>query len=188
MQTTTSTKEVHVNYTIGQAFISEVLGTGMLLLLGAGVVANVILPRNKGFNSGWIVITFGWCVAVLAGVYVAFKSGGYLNPAVVLGVWASGAKTLSPGIDANATNVLLYIVAEILGAFLGGVGAFLAYKKHFDEDADPATKLGVFSTGPAIRSYFWNFVTEVFGTFVLVFWVAVSGKPPTRIGPLAVSL
>ena len=173
-----------MNYTIGQAFISEVLGTGMLILLGAGVVANVILPRNKGFNSGWIVITFGWCVAVMAGVYVAFKSGGYLNPAVVLGVWASGAKTFTAGIAVNATNALLYILAELIGAFLGAVLAFLAYKKHFDEDADPATKLGVFSTGPAIRSYFWNFVTEVLGTFVLVFWVLVSGKTPAQIGPL----
>ncbi|WP_378096770.1 MIP/aquaporin family protein [Cellulomonas sp. T2.31MG-18] len=188
MQTTTSTKEVHVNYTIGQAFISEVLGTGMLILLGGGVVANVILPRNKGFNGGWIVITFGWCIAVMAGVYVAFKSGGYLNPAVVLGVWASGAKTLAPGIDMTATNALLFIVAELLGAFIGAVLVYLAYKKHFDEDADPATKLGVFSTGPAIRSYFWNFVTEVLGTFVLVFWVLVSGKTPAQIGPLAVSL
>ena len=124
----------------------------------------------------------------MAGVYVAFKSGGYLNPAVVLGVWASGAKTLAPGIDMTATNALLFIVAELLGAFIGAVLVYLAYKKHFDEDADPATKLGVFSTGPAIRSYAWNFITEVLGTFVLVFWVLVSGKTPAQIGPLAVSL
>nr|WP_315093151.1 MIP/aquaporin family protein [uncultured Cellulomonas sp.] len=173
---------------MGDAFISEVMGTGMLILLGAGVVANVILPRNKGFDGGWLLINFGWGLAVFAGVYVAYKSGAHLNPAVTMGLWTSGADEFAPGIEVSAVNGFLYVVAQMAGAALGAAVAFLAYKKHFDEDADPATKLAVFSTGPAIRSYAWNFVTEVIATFVLVFVILAFGKTPAEIGPLAVAL
>ena len=92
------------------------------------------------------------------------------------------------GVDPTISNMLLYWVAQLLGAFLGAVLAFLAFKKHFDEEADPATKLAVFSTGPAIRSYGWNFLTEVIGTFVLIFWITLAGKSPSALGPLAVAL
>ncbi len=160
----------------------------MLLLLGGGVVANVILPKNKGFDSGWVVITFGWGLAVFSGVYVAFRSGAHLNPAVTLGLLANGAKDYAPGVPVSFSSTLVYLAGELTGAFLGAVLVFLAYKKHFDENADPATKLGVFSTGPAIRSYGWNFVTEVIGTFVLVFVILCFGKTPTQVGPLAVAL
>ncbi len=160
----------------------------MLLLLGGGVVANVILPKNKGFDSGWVVITFGWGLAVFSGVYVAFRSGAHLNPAVTLGLLANGAKNYAPGVPVSFSSTLVYLAGELTGAFLGAVLVFLAYKKHFDENADPATKLGVFSTGPAIRSYGWNFVTEVIGTFVLVFVILCFGKTPTQVGPLAVAL
>ncbi|WP_399552369.1 MIP/aquaporin family protein [uncultured Cellulomonas sp.] len=160
----------------------------MLILLGAGVVANVILPRNKGFDGGWLLINFGWGLAVFAGVYVAYKSGAHLNPAVTMGLWTSGADEFAPGIEVSAVNGFLYVVAQMAGAALGAAVAFLAYKKHFDEDADPATKLAVFSTGPAIRSYAWNFVTEVIATFVLVFVILAFGKTPAEIGPLAVAL
>jgi len=178
-----------VDYTQGEVFLSEVLGTGMLVLLGAGVVANVILPRNKGFDGGWLLINFGWGLAVFAGVYTAYKSGAHLNPAVTIGIWASGASEFSKGgLPVTVGNGVLYVTAEMLGAALGAAFAYLAYKKHFDEDADAATKLAVFSTGPAIRSYAWNFITEVIATFVLVFVILAFGKTPTQLGPLAVAL
>lgn len=176
-------------------FWSEVMGTGMLTLLGCGVVANAILPKNKGFNGGWIVITWGWGLAVFAGVYVAYKSGAHLNPAVTLGLWASGGDLFGgneelgiAAVPATIGNVMIYIGGEMVGAFLGAVIMYLAYKQHFDEDADPGTKLAVFSTGPAIRSYGWNFVTEVVGTFVLVFVILLFGPSPSGLGPLAVAL
>ena len=160
----------------------------MLLLLGGGVVANVILPKNKGFDSGWVVITFGWGLAVFSGVYVAFRSGAHLNPAVTIGLLADGAKNYATGVPVSFSSTMVYLAGEMVGAFLGAVLVYIAYKKHFDENADPATKLGVFSTGPAIRSYGWNFVTEAIGTFVLVFVILVFGKTPSGLGPLAVAL
>jgi len=173
--------------TIGDAFVSEVLGTAVLILLGAGVVATAILPKSKGFNGGWLMINFGWGFAVMAGVYVAYKSGGHLNPAVTLGLFVGGID-FAKGIDPTVSNMLVYFAAQFIGAFIGAVLAYVAFKKHFDEDSDPATKLGVFATGPAIRSYGWNFATEVLGTFVLVLWVVVAGKTPSQLGPLAVAL
>ncbi|MBC7292280.1 MAG: aquaporin family protein [Actinotalea sp.] len=177
-----------MDVTLPQVFISEVIGTGLLLLLGAGVVANVILPANKGFNAGWLTINFGWGFAVFAGVFAAYKSGAHLNPAVTVGIIASGADEFVPGVAVNFQNTMVYFAGEFVGAFLGAVLAFLAYKKHFDEPADPATKLGVFSTGPAIRSYGWNLVTEILGTFVLVFVVLNLANSPHELGPLAVAL
>lgn len=174
--------------TIGHALISEFLGTAMLLVLGAGVVANVILPKTKGAGGGTLMINWGWGLAVFAGVYVGYKSGAHLNPAVTLGVVASGATEFVPGIAADAVNSVLYIVAQTAGAAVGAAVAYLAYKKHFDEQADPAVKLGVFSTGPELRSYGWNVVTEVIGTFVLVFVILVFAKSPSGLGPLAVAL
>lgn len=173
---------------MGEVFLSEFLGTAVLLLLGAGVVANVVLPKTKGNNGGWLLINFGWGLAVFAGVYVAFKTGAHLNPAVTLGIWAAGKDEFAPGIEVNAANGFIYIAAQMAGAAIGAALAYLAYKKHFDKEAPPADKLAVFSTGPAIRSYGWNFVTEVIATFVLVFWVVVSGNTPAEIGPLGVAL
>ncbi|MCK0117224.1 glycerol uptake facilitator protein [Isoptericola sp. CG 20/1183] len=172
----------------GELFITEFLGTMILLLGGAGVVANVILPKTKGFNGGWLLINFGWGLAVFAGVFVAFSSGAHINPAVTFGIWASGASEFGPGIPVNAANGFIYISAQMAGAAVGSAVAFLAYKKHFDEEAPPATKLAVFSTGPEIRSYGWNFVTEVVGTFFLVFLVLSFGNWPGDMGPLAVAL
>ena len=173
---------------LGTVFISETIGTAILLLLGGGVVANVILPKTKGFDSGWIVITFGWGFGVFAGVYAAFKSGAHLNFAVTVGLLANGAKEYAPGVAVTFASTMVYLAGEMLGAFLGAILVFLAYKKHFDEDADAGTKLAVFSTGPAIRSYGWNFVTEAIGTFVLVFIILAFGKTPAQLGPLAVAL
>ena len=171
---------------IGDAFVSELLGSAVLILLGAGSVATVLLPKSKGFNGGWLLINFGWGFAVMAGVYVAYKSGGHLNPAVTIGLFVAGMD-FAKGIDPTVSHMLVYWAGQLIGAFIGAVLAFLAFKKHFDEEADPAAKLGIFSTGPAIRSYGWNFVTELLATFVLVFWVVVSGKTPTALGPLAVA-
>jgi glycerol uptake facilitator protein len=174
---------------VGEVFLSEVIGTALLLLLGAGVVANVILPKTKGFGGGWLLINFGWGLAVFVGVFAAYRSGAHLNPAVTLGLLASGAETYSDGgVEVTAMSTLVYLVAELVGAFLGAVLAFLCYKNHFDEPADPAVKLGVFSTGPEIRSYGWNFLTEVVGTFVLVYIILQFGNTPHEMGPLAVAL
>jgi glycerol uptake facilitator protein len=167
----------------GEIFLSEIMGTAMLTLLGCGVVANVLLGKSKGRGPDWLLITFGWGFAVFAGVYVAYKSGAHLNPAVTLGLWADGNSGLSFG------NVITYLCGELIGAFLGAVLAWAAYIDHFnDEEAEPAAKLGVFSTGPAIRNYPMNLVTEIIGTFVLVFVILAFGKTPTQLGPLAVAL
>lgn len=176
-----------------QIFLSEMAGTAMLLLLGCGVVANVALAKTKGNGGGFLMVNFGWGLAVFAGVYVAFASGAHINPAVTLGLLVSGdpffgGSDVMPEIPATAGNAVLYIVAQLLGAIIGAVLAWLAYKQHFDDEPDPAAKLGVFSTGPAIRSYGWNFVTEAIATFVLVFVVIMFGNSPSGLGPLAVAL
>jgi len=164
----------------GQIFLQEMLGTMMLLLLGTGVVANVVLKGTKGNGGGWLLINFGWGLGVFVGVYVAFKSGAHLNPAVTL------ALTLNKTITFSTS--LIYYAAELVGAFLGAILCWLAYKEHFDAEEDPALKLAVFSTGPAMRNYAWNLVTEIIGTFVLIFWILVSGGSPSGLGPLAVAL
>lgn len=146
---------------LGLYFLSELVGTAMLLLLGGGVVANVILKGTKGNGGGTLMINWGWGLAVFAGVLVSAYSGAQLNPAVSIGLLIAGKITF--------THFLVAIAAQLVGAFLGAVLCWLAYKAHFDAEPDPATKLGVFSTGPAIRSYGWNLITEIIGTFVLVF-------------------
>jgi len=173
---------------IGVDFLSELVGTAMLVLLGTGVVANVALIKNKGFNGGFLMVNIGWGLAVFSGVVVAYNSGAHLNPAVTLGLWANGEtqfgnKDAHTLVDVNFVTIVLFILAQLIGAFLGAVFTWLAYKKHFDEEPDPANKLGVFSTGPAIRSYAWNLVTEIIGTFVLVFVViGFSHQPGTNVG------
>lgn len=144
----------------------------MLLLLGAGVVANTALTKTKGNGTGFLFVNWGWGLAVFAGVLVSQKSGAHLNPAVTLGI---AAQTLAKGEAVDWGTVAIYIVAQFIGAFIGAVLCWLAYKQHFDEEPDPATKLGVFSTGPAIRNYGWNVVTEAIGTFVLVFTILAAG-------------
>ncbi|WP_434010998.1 MIP/aquaporin family protein [Frondihabitans sucicola] len=154
----------------------------MLILLGTGVVANVALTKTKGFNGGTLMVTFGWAFAVFAGVTVSYKSGAHLNPAVSLAQLILGNITF--------VQFLIYILAQMVGAIIGAVLCFLAYKDHFNEEPEPAAKLGVFSTGPAIRNYAWNFVTEVIGTFVLVFSIIAftNGKTPSELGALPVAL
>jgi glycerol uptake facilitator protein len=157
---------------LGLKFLSEIVGTFLLVLLGTGVVANVVLAKNKGFNGGFLMINFGWGFAVFAGVTAAYYSGAHLNPAVTIGLWVHNPASMS------IVTVLVYIAGQLIGAFLGAVGCWLAYKNHFDEEGEPAGKLAVFSTGPAIRNYGWNVITEIIGTFVLVFVVIAFGSQP----------
>jgi glycerol uptake facilitator protein len=140
---------------------AEIIGTALLIILGDGVVAAVLLARSKAENGGWIVITFGWGFAVMAGVYaVAQFSGAHLNPAVTLGVWING------GIDFG--EAIQYWIGEFVGAMAGAAIVLASYWQHFQQTEDPGLKLAVFCTGPAIRNPFWNMVTEIVGTFVLV--------------------
>ena len=173
--------------TLTQIFASEALGTFLLILLGCGVVAGVLLPTSKAKDSGWIVITMAWGLAVFVGVYAAYKTGAHLNPAVTIGLAVAG-RDLAEGIPASATNIVVYFAAQMVGAILGATAVWLTYKKQFDQKADAAAKLGVFATGPAVRSYGWNVVTEAVGTFVLLAWIIASGKTPSGLGPLAVAL
>lgn len=145
-----------------EKFLAEFLGTGVLILLGDGVVAGVLLAKSKAQNSGWIVITMGWAFAVFCGVIIAGPiSGAHLNPAVTIGLAINGATPWS--------EVPVYIVAQMLGAFAGAVLVFLHYYPHWKETESADLKLAVFSTGPAIRSPFWNILSEAVGTFVLLF-------------------
>jgi glycerol uptake facilitator protein len=141
--------------------LAELIGTMILIVLGDGVVANVVLQRTKGHNSGWIVITAGWAFAVTIGVYcVSFISGAHLNPAVTIGLAAIGTFPWA--------NVPGYIAAQMAGAFLGAVIVWLAYLPHWGATADAESKLAVFCTGPAIRRPGANLITEIVGTFILV--------------------
>lgn len=166
---------------LGTIFLSETVGTAILILLGSGVVANVALTKTKGFNGGTLMVTFGWAFAVFAGVTVSYKSGAHLNPAVSL------AQLILGNID--FAQFCIYVLAQFLGAIIGATLCWLAYRDHFDAEPEPAAKLGVFSTGPAIRNYAWNLVTEIIGTFVLVFAIIAftNGKTPAELGALPVA-
>jgi glycerol uptake facilitator protein len=169
-------------------FVGELLGTMILILLGNGVVAGVLLSKSKAQNSGWIVITAGWSFAVMAGVFVAQATGSPnadLNPAVTVAKIVNGGTTFGDGIQR--------IIAEFIGAFLGAVLVFLAYFQHWGETKDAGLKLAVHSTGPAIRNPVWNLVTEIIGTFVLLFVIfSIFGKlgtPPVGgVGPYLVAM
>jgi glycerol uptake facilitator protein len=176
-----------------EAYIAEFIGTMILIILGDGVVAGVLLRNSKAENSGWIVITFGWAMAVAIAVYcVGQFSGAQINPAV----------TIANAVVGNLELALVpgYIIAQFLGAFVGGVIVWLAYLPHWAETEDAGLKLGVFCTAPAIYNTPANIITEVIGTFVLVFGIfgivanagAAGGEAATVIGsglnPLLVGL
>jgi glycerol uptake facilitator protein len=152
-------------------FTAELIGTMLLVLLGDGVVANVLLNKSKGQNSGWIVITAGWGLAVMVGAYsVASVSGAHLNPAVTIGLASIGK------LDWNAVPV--YIAAQMIGAIIGAVLVWLAYLPHWKITEDKAAVRGVFCTAPAVRNTTANLLTEIIGTFVLV--VGALAIPSTR--------
>ena len=160
-------------------FGAEVIGTALLILLGDGVVAAVLLSQSKAQNSGWIVITMAWAFAVFCGVIVAGPvSGAHINPAVTFGLFLAGSL---PG-DQPALTMVAYWIAQMIGAFLGAVIVFLHYYPHWAETEDADLKLAVFSTGPAIRTPAWNLVSEIIGTFVLMFVILTFGTNGSAAG------
>ena len=175
-------------------FMAELFGTLILVLLGDGVVANVVLSKNKGEGGGgggaWIVITAGWGFAVAVAVYtVGWVSGAHINPAVTVGLLAIGQISFGTAIN--------YIIAQFIGAFIGAILVWLAYFDHFKATADAGLKLAVFSTGPAIRNYSMNLITEIIGTAMLLVGVLgifnannglASGMGPYAVGILVFSI
>ena len=145
-------------------FIAEIIGTALLVLLGDGVVANAVLTGTKGEKSGWIVITFGWGMGVFIGVFtIAAFSGGHINPAVTLGLAVAGKFSWA--------KVPAYITAQLIGGAIGAFLVWLHYRDHFRATDNKNLKLAVFCTGPEIRNLPLNFISEIIGTFVLVFAV-----------------
>jgi len=184
----------------GQLFLSEFMGTAMLILLGAGVCANTGFNKSKAKGAGWLTVNFGWGLAVFSGVLVAFKSGGHLNPAVTVGVainqginpteladgstvacFVKGAVAEGSAlptecaIAVTAGTICLYILAQFVGAFVGAVLCYLVFFKQYNMEQPDGSKLGSFSTGPEVNSAPWNVITEAIATFVLVFVVLISG-------------
>jgi len=157
--------------------IAEICGTALLLLLGDGVVANVLLNKTNGYQSGYIVITLGWSMAVFVGVYTtAAYSGAHLNPAVTIGLAIAGKFAWA--------RVIPYICAQMLGAAIGSFLVWVCYRRHFDATQDAGVKLLVFCTMPNIRNYVQNLITECLGTFVLVFGILCITAPKSSLGAL----
>ncbi len=166
-------------------FIGELIGTMILVLLGDGVVANVLLEKTKGQNSGWIVIAAGWGFAVAIAVYIAgWASGAHINPAVTVALAAIG--------ELPPQQIFVYLAGQFLGAFLGAVLVWLAYLPHWSRTPDPNAKLAVFCTAPAIRHPAGNLICEVIGTAVLL--IGVLGildnniELGSGVGPYAVGI
>ena len=160
-----------------EAYLYEFMGTALLILLGNGVVANVVLPQTYGHGGGWMVITLGWGMAVFTGVFVsASASGGHLNPAVTLALAYLGkfSWALVPG----------YLLAQLAGAFTGAVLVWLMYKKHFEAATDANAIRACFCTSPAIKATANNVMSEVIGCFVLVFGVLSMAAPAASLGTL----
>lgn len=147
-------------------FVYEMVGTAILVLLGNGVVASVLLNKSKAKDSGWLAITVGWAFAVTMGAYFAVNvTGAHLNPAVTIGFLILGL--ISPQI------ALLFILAQLLGAMIGQLLVVLVYKQQYDATEDSETILATFSTGPAVRNTFWNLISEIIGTFMLMFGILI---------------
>jgi glycerol uptake facilitator protein len=160
-------------------FFGEFMGTLMLVLLGDGVVANVLLKKSKAEGAGWMVIASGWCFAVMAGIFTAIACGSkdaFLNPAVTLGFAVS---------TGNYHKLVAYFAAEMLGAFVGAVLVWLHFLPHWRETPDPISKRACFCTFPAIRSAAANLISEIIGTFVLVFVVGAIFSQ--RVGVIGLS-
>ena len=157
------------------AFISEFIGTGILILLGNGVVANVVLSKTYGNNSGWIVITLGWAMAVFVAVYSSAASGAHINPAITISL---AFKT------GDWSKVPVYIGGQMLGAMLGSTLVWAHYRKHYDATEDADARMATFCTAPAIKNTFQNLLSEIIGTFVLVLGVLFISKPHDTLGAL----
>lgn len=161
-----------------QAFLGEFIGTFILIVLGCGVVANVLLNKSKGNNSGWIVITLGWGMAVYIGVSASLAAGGggHINSAVTISLAAVGKMPLE--------NVFPFIAGQFAGAISGAFICWATYRQHFDATDDAEAKLAVFCNSPAISNTFWNLVTEIVGTFILVLGATLLSKPESNAGAL----
>ena len=165
-----------------EKFTAELVGTAILIILGDGVVANVLLARSKAQNAGWIVITAGWGFAVMAAVYVVGAvSGAHINPAVTLAVALTNSSF-------GWGTALYYWAAQFIGAFIGAVVVYLHFLPHWEATEDPGLKLAVFSTGPAIRNTVTNLISEIIGTFILVFGVFGITSSANKVGALAALL
>jgi glycerol uptake facilitator protein len=159
------------------AFLAELIGTAIIIIFGGGVVANVLLTQTKGNNSGWIVISFGWAIGVFTGVLIAAPySGAHLNPAVTIALAIAHKFSLE--------LVGLYIIAQITGAMAGALIVWLAYNQHFRATTDADLKMAVFCTAPNIRGYFYNMLTEIIATFVLILAVLYMATPEVGLGSL----
>jgi glycerol uptake facilitator protein len=170
---------------VGTILISEIIGTMFLILLGDGVVAGVLLNKTKGQNSGWIVITWAWAMAVFVGVFTSAYLGGngHLNPAVTIGLAVAGNPTVP------WSSVPVYIIGEFIGAFIGATLVWLHYMPHWAVTEDKGLKLAVFCTAPAIRNTAWNLISEIIGTFALMYGVFAVGATAEKItGAFAVGL
>jgi glycerol uptake facilitator protein len=157
-------------------FFSELTGTALMIILGDGVVANVVLDKTKGNRGGWIVITFGWAIGVFVGVNAATASKSHLNPAVTIAFAALG--------KFDWAMVPIYIAAQLLGAMIGSTLVWVMYRRHFEETKDPGLKLAAFCTGPAIRNAADNLVSEIIGTFVLILGILFLTAPKNSLGGL----
>ena len=165
-----------------EKFTAELVGTAILIILGDGVVANVLLARSKAQNAGWIVITAGWGFAVMAAVYVVGSvSGAHINPAVTFAVALTNS-------NFGWGTALYYWAAQFIGAFIGAVVVYLHFLPHREATEDPVLKLAVFSTGPAIRNTVTNLISEIIGTFILVFGVFGITSSANKVGALAALL
>jgi glycerol uptake facilitator protein len=158
-------------------FVSELIGTAVLIAFGTSVVANVLLDKTKGNNSGLIVIGFGWAIAVFVGVFISAEvSGAHLNPAVSVGLAIAGKFPWS--------DVPSYVLAQFLGAFIGSTLTYLMYKDHFSETKDPSLKLAVFCNSPAINKPINNLITEVIATFIFMLSILFIQKGEMKLGSL----
>ncbi len=158
-------------------YIAEMIGTALLITLGNGVVANVILDKTKGNNGGLIAITFGWAMAVFIAVLTTANiSGAHLNPAITIALATIGKFdwALVPG----------YLFAQLIGSMIGSLFVWMIYRQHFDETKDAATKLACFSTGPSIRNAEHNFITELLATFIFMFTILFITKSTNSLGSL----
>ena len=171
-------KEIPAEFNFWHYFTGEFIGTALLIIMGTGVVANVLLSKSKGQHGGWIVITFGWGMAVFLGVYASLQYGGsgHLNPAFTIAVTVFG--------HFDPSVAVVYILAQFTGAITGAAVTWLAYKQHFTETDDKDLKLAVFCNAPAIRSITHNLLTEIIGTFILVFGALSMSPAASSLGTL----
>ncbi len=169
----------------GEIFLWELLGTAALVLLGTGACANVLLRASLGHDGGWLLIAFGWGLAVFVGASIARPSGAHINPAVTTGLAVADKLPWQ--------HTTPYFSGQLLGAFLGAVACWLVYKVQFDAQAhrgstQHVSTLGVFATGPTVRSYGWNMLSELVATFVLVLWILLNPAANAALGYAAVAL